>query len=155
DNVFDILNRCYTDLRDAGTLPGVQGPWWKGVLHGMDEILFAEQPLPTDPAQRWLLWRVPFEIDGQAIGGPAGPLPSISELAILAFKRFLAHLGAGPIAQVRLIDEIAHLGIETAAHLVSYASTRFTRQAFSLAMRAVFALADQHIELDDETHHRW
>src|SRR5215470_3364823 len=61
DNVFEILNRCYTDLRDAGTLPRVQGPWWKGVLHGMDEILFAEQPLPTDPAQRWLLWRVPFE----------------------------------------------------------------------------------------------
>ena len=32
ENVFEVLERCYTDLRADGTLPAAAAgaPWWKG-----------------------------------------------------------------------------------------------------------------------------
>ncbi len=96
ENVFEILKRCYGDLRQEGKLPfdagatGEQTPvWWKGVLHGIDAIYFSESPVPGISPE-WTHWHIDFPPNADVIGGRARPLPSVKELVVGTFKRFVA-----------------------------------------------------------------
>lgn len=153
DNVFEILNRCYSDLRATGQLPPATGTdWWNGVLHGMDELYFAEPPRANDP-DRWLLWRVPFDPNKQTIGGPAEPLPSIAELALAAFQQFAARLGERHL--VVTDGSKRKLQIVSTEQLLEYARTEVSRALFASAVQSVLAGSKNAVNLDDEADHKW
>lgn len=153
DNVFEVLNRCYSDLRATGQLPPAGGPeWWNGVLHGMDELYFAEPPRPNDP-DRWLFWRVPFTTNQQTIGGPAQPLPSIADLALAALQQFVARLGERHF--IMSDDSRRELEIDSIAKLKGYAETEASRAHFASLIQSVLGDARQTVDLASEANHKW
>lgn len=154
ENVFEILNRCYTDLRAAGTLPAVNGPWWHDVLHGLDEILFAEPPLASHPA-RWLFWRVHFPSNSLPIGGPAQPLPSIVELGAELTRSFWRKLAERAIGLAAAFATTLAQGVDPMARLTDFWTSPESLKNFSVGIEAVLRAVWAVLDRTDETSHKW
>jgi uncharacterized protein with NAD-binding domain and iron-sulfur cluster len=130
ENVFEILERCYEDLRQAGRLPlpGAGEPWWGGVLRGLDTVYFAEAPLGGAPD--WMYWEIPLPPNTDEIGGTAQPLPSVAELAHQLYERFTAKL-AERAPLFGLVDGILEgLGVASPDSFREFAANPVKRTIF-------------------------
>ena len=154
ENVFEILDRCYRDLRESKKLPPAVGSWWNGVLHGMDDVFFFEPPLPSSTDGAWIDWNVRIDANEQFIGGPAGAPPSVKQLIVGAFKRFLRGVRERLADEPALALDLLHLAFDSVDRLDEHTADVSKRVTLVDRIKRIL----QHgydLLLADEKHHRW
>lgn len=154
ENVFEILNRCYHDLRESGKLPPAIGSWWNGVLHGMDDVFFFEPPLPGSTDGQWIDWHVKLGANEQFIGGPAGALPSVKQLIVGAFKRFLRGVVERLADEPALALDLLQLAITSVDHLDQRTDEPSKRLTLVDHIKRILQHGYDLLKAD-ERHHRW
>ena len=155
ENVFEILHRCYRDLRISGRLPPSKGAWWNGVLHGLDEIFFSEPPLPGSTDDEWIHWHVPLGPNEQIIGGAAAELPSVKQLVVGAFRRFLAGANERMEAHPDLRDDLLDVDIKSVSRLDARTDSDAKRGALVGRIERILRAGHALFKLDEKRNHQW